>query len=126
MVPLWSRRGTVHDHPRVTPGLGRRHHDIEDFRLDKSLCKSLVDHLRILVPFVGAYPHLESTWLATIHSHERVNAYLSKRAEASENAATNPRGVLALSRRGNADLHVLDGQFLDLAHQPIREVLAQR
>lgn len=35
--------------------------------------------------------------------------YLSERAESSKNTPTDPGRVLSLSRRGNANLHILDG-----------------
>jgi hypothetical protein len=46
----------------------------------------------------------------------RNGVYLSERAESSKNTPTDPGSVLSLSRRRNTNLHVLDGQSLDLAH----------
>ncbi len=42
--------------------------------------------------------------------------YLSERAESSKNTPTDPGRVLSLSWRRNTNLHVLNGQSLDLAH----------
>lgn len=77
------------------------------------LCELAVDDFWVLMPFVGANPHL---YLLAAQKEQCDEEYLSKRAQPSKNPTPDPRRVLALRGRRDPDLHVLHGQPLDLAH----------
>ena len=56
----------------------------------------------------------------------RADPHLPERAQAREDAAADPAGVLALGRRGDADLGVLDREGAQLREQAVAEALGQR
>lgn len=51
--------------------------------------------------------------------------YLPKRAQSSQNAASNPSTVLPLRRRKDLDPHILNRESLHLVQQSIAESLSQ-
>lgn len=121
MVPLrsrWEAMDVIDTHS------AENYHDIEYVCHDESIMRSACGSprgphaIRLRLP-------TSKELLAIVCWCGAGCAYLSKRAQPGKNATTDPRGVLALSRRRDADLHVLDCQFLDLAHQSVREILAQ-
>ncbi|KAJ3557234.1 hypothetical protein NPX13_g9972 [Xylaria arbuscula] len=57
---------------------------------------------------------------------EEGNANLSKCAQPSQDAATDPRRVLALGRGEDLNAHVLNRERLHLAQQPVAEAFRQR
>lgn len=85
-----------------------------------------VDDLGVFMPFICTDPHLKNLLICRTIISTRNQAHLSERAQACENTAANPCGVLALSRCRNPNLHFFDCDSLNLAHEAIREVLAER
>lgn len=77
------------------------------------------------MPLIRTHPHLRHESARASHVSHLNDTYLSERAQARKDTATNPGGVFALRGCRNPDLHILDRESFDLSHQSVWEVLAQ-
>ena len=78
-----------------------------------SLGKLPMNDLWVFMPFISTNPHLHSS---AYTYKPRQRTYLPECTQPSQNTPSNPRGILALSRGRDANLHILHGQLLNLAH----------
>ena len=87
-----------------------------------------VNDVGVFVPVVDAHPHLPSVVSSSSQSTQgrKIRTCLSECAQPGENAAPDPRAVLALGRRKDLDAHVLDGKPLQLGQQPVAKALCER